>query len=87
MRSRKGGKNISRAEVLGQTATGIWLGVNKKEYFLPHRQYPWFKNKRLREVKTVKLLGRTHLYWPRLDVDLDLDIIKHPAKYPRLYQQ
>lgn len=86
MKLRKGGKNISQAEVLEQTATGIWLGVNRKEFFLPHKQYPWFGNKRLQDIKAVRLLGRTHLYWPRLDVDLDLDAIKNPEKYPLRYR-
>ena len=30
----------------------------------------------------MQLLHEEHLYWPKLDVDLDLDRILHPEKYP-----
>lgn len=30
----------------------------------------------------VKLLHRHHLYWPDLDVDLELEFLRHPVKYP-----
>jgi len=30
----------------------------------------------------VELSHGQHLYWPELDVDLDLDRIEHPENYP-----
>jgi len=33
-------------------------------------------------VSTVELQGKEHIYWPDLDVDLSLDIIMHPEKFP-----
>jgi hypothetical protein len=30
----------------------------------------------------VQRPGPTHLHWPELDVDLSLDTIEHPERYP-----
>jgi hypothetical protein len=56
--------------------------VREREYFLPFEDFPWFRTATLDQLFEVQLLHEAHLYWPRLDVDLDLDRIKHPDKYP-----
>lgn len=56
--------------------------VTEREYFLGFDDFPWFRNATVTQLFNVKLHHGEHLYWPDLDVDLDLDRISHPQKYP-----
>ena len=82
MKSAKRGKNISEVEVQGISKSGVWLYVNGAEYLLTYDEYPWFKNAKISEVMNVKLINGDHLEWPELDVDLEIDSLKNPEKYP-----
>lgn len=77
-----GRMNTSEIEILNISIHGIWLYVRGKEYFLPHQEYPWFQNARLSEIHNVQLLHGKHLYWPELDVDLSINSLENPEKYP-----
>ena len=65
---------------------GFWLCVEDKEYFLPYNDYPWFKEAKVKEILNVQLLHGHHLYWPELDVDLEIDSLENPQKYPLEYK-
>ncbi|MBI4678053.1 MAG: DUF2442 domain-containing protein [Elusimicrobia bacterium] len=84
MRSSVLGKNTSRAEVQDISRHGIWLYARGQEFLLPFKEYPWFKTAKVSAVYNVKLLHRSHLYWPDLDVDLDIESLEQPEKYPLL---
>ena len=44
------------------------------------------KGLRLPQVSAIgKIIGE-HFYWSALDVDLTLDMIDHPEKYPRKFR-
>ena len=76
------GVSTSYIEVTNISEHGFWLLISEKEYFLPFEKFPWFKNAIIANILNVKLLHQTHLYWPELDIDLDLDSIIHPENYP-----
>ncbi len=82
MISKKAGKSISKIEVLGISRNGIWIIVLEKEYFLPFSEFPWFEDANLSSVFNVELAGETHIYWPDLDVDLEIGSIENPKAYP-----
>ena len=82
MKSRVRGAGISAAEVQGITAQGIWIYVKGDEYFLNYQDYPWFKGATVGAIFNVALLHGDHLHWPDLDVDLELEALKSPEKYP-----
>jgi hypothetical protein len=86
MKSKVRGKNTSPVEVSNIDAHGFWLYVEDKEYFLPFEEYPWFKNAKVKEILNVQLLHGCHLYWPDLDVDLELACISNPNAYPLRYR-
>lgn len=77
----------SELEVLSASAHGIWLWARGHEYFLPYTEYPWFQVARVAEVYNVSLLRGGHLYWPDLDVDLELDALQHPEQYPLIFKK
>lgn len=81
MKSLRHGKNIL-VSVENITPFGIWIFVKEKEYFLSYKDYPYFKNQTLSSIQNVQLLHGYHLYWPELDVDLEIDNLENPQKYP-----
>ena len=81
MRSSKPGKSTS-ASVENITPFGIWLLVNGTEYYLSYEVYPYFKDQTLRAIQNMQLLHGFHLHWPDLDVDLEIDNLENPEKYP-----
>lgn len=81
MKSLRRGKGIS-ASVENITPFGIWLYVKEKEFFLNYKDYPYFKNQTLNSIQNVQLIHGYHLFWPDLDVDLEIDNLENPEKYP-----
>jgi len=82
MKSSTLGTNISAVEVTHVSSHGVWLMVRGHEYFLSYEDFPWFRDAKLGDILDVKLLHQTHLYWPKLDVDLSLKSIEDPGSYP-----
>lgn len=87
MKSSAPGKSTSSAEVQDITPHGVWLLANGREYFLPFDQYPWFRNAKVADVYNVCLLHGTHLHWPSLDIDLEVDALDRPEDYPLIYRK
>jgi uncharacterized protein DUF2442 len=83
VKSSKLGKHIS-AEVSNVSTNGFWLLIAEKERFLSFADFPWFREARIRELVNVELQSPNHLYWPDLDIDLAVDSIDHPERYPRV---
>lgn len=76
------GTPISGISVSQVTADGFFVLVQTKKYFLSFDEYPWFRDARTAEIMNVKLQNKNHLRWSDLDVDLDLDSLEHPERYP-----
>ena len=76
------GRYILEAEVTNISTHGLWVLVGDKEYFLPYEQFPWFKDKTINDITKVESFGEGHLYWENLDVDLSVEIIEHPERFP-----
>ena len=82
MKSENIGAGTSNVEVLNVSPHGFWLMVANREFFLGYDDFPWFHDATMSQLFNVELHHAEHLYWPELDVDLDLDRIEHPEKYP-----
>jgi Protein of unknown function (DUF2442) len=82
MLSKQHGVNTSGPEVTNLSPHGFWLLWNGQEYFLAFEHFPWFRDATIAAISHVELQGAEHLYWPELDVDLSLNIINNPDKYP-----
>jgi len=80
------GKNTSKVEVENISRHGIWLLVKGQEYFLPNKDFPWFKDAKLSDIYNVKLIHGEHLHWPNLDVDLEIESLRNRAQYPLVYK-
>jgi len=82
MKSGPRGTSTFEAEVLGITQHGLWLLLDDSEHFLAFECFPWFRDAPVRAVLHVERPQPHHLYWPDLDVDLHVESISHPEKYP-----
>ena len=85
MKSKPAGADTSPVEVLNISKHGFWLFAREREYFLPFEHFPWFKQASVSAILNVELLHTHHLHWPDLDVDLELDSLDTPEKYPLVY--
>ena len=75
---------LSEPEVTNISKYGFWLLLDESEYFLPFAQFPWFRAAPVAAILNVECLHAEHLYWPDLDVDLELNSIRSPEDYPLL---
>jgi hypothetical protein len=81
------GKSILKiVEITNISENGLWIILKEKEYFMPYSDFPWFKNAKIIDIFNVKLINEKHIYWPALDVDLDVDSIENLEKYPLIYK-
>jgi len=86
MRSAPPGPSTSPVEVTNVSPHGFWLFVGEREMFVPFKDFPWFREATVREITHVELPSPHHLYWPDLDIDLAVESIGHPEKYPLVSQ-
>jgi hypothetical protein len=56
--------------------------LDGRELFLPFEDFPWFKRASVEAILRVELPAPGHLCWPDLDVDLAIESIEHPERYP-----
>ncbi len=76
------GTNTSPVEVTNVSPHGFWLMLRDEEMFAPFEQFPWFKNAPVGKLFHVELPSDHHLYWPELDVDLAVESLTHPERFP-----
>ena len=76
------GTATSQAEVTNISRHGFWLLLDERELFLPFDEYPWFKRAPVEAILRLDRPQPDHLHWPDLDVDLSVDSIEHPERYP-----
>lgn len=76
------GKNTSEVEVTNITKHGLWLLSGDREMFLSYEDFPWFKEVPISKIFNVQEPTPGHFYWPDLDVDLGIQSIEHPDKFP-----
>lgn len=78
----KPGAAISAAEVTNVSPQGLWLLLDDREVFLAYDKFPWFKEAAIGKVVHVELPSPNHLYWPELDVDLEVESVLFPERFP-----
>ncbi len=82
MRSEALGTNTSVVEVTNISKHGFWILLKDKELFVPFREFPWFRDASVGAILNIELPHPGHLYWPDLDIDLAVESIEHPERFP-----
>lgn len=80
------GASTSAVEVTNISRHGLWVVLNDEELFLPFAEFPWFRKAAVEKILHVEWPSPDHLYWPELDVDLAVDSIRHPERFPLVSQ-
>ena len=75
-------KAFTSVELTNISRHGFWLLLGEREVFLSFKDFPWFRDAAIREISNVQRPHPHHLYWPDLDIDLAVDSIEHPERYP-----
>lgn len=73
---------VTLVEVSGISPHGLWLFLGDREAFLSFERFPWFRDAPVSGVLNVERPQPHHLYWPDLDIDLSVESIFHPERYP-----
>ena len=76
------GNSISDVEVTNVSRHGFWILIGGEELFLPFEMFPWFRVAPISKVTNVERPQPHHLYWPDLDIDLHIDSIRNPERFP-----
>ena len=84
MRSAQHGRNTSAVEVSNISPHGFWLLIGEQERFVSFKAFPWFREATISALTHVELPSAHHLYWPELDIDLAVESLDHPERYPLL---
>jgi len=82
MKSARPGKHISVVEVTNVSKHGFWLLIGDREVFVGFEHFPWFRDVPIGKLLNVELPQAHHLYWPELDVDLAVESIGYPERFP-----
>ena len=80
------GISTSPVEVTNISQHGFWLLLEDEELFLPFSEFPWFRDVAVGKILHVELPSSNHLYWPELDIDLAVESIRHPERFPLVSQ-
>ena len=82
MNSLAPGKNTSDVEVTNISAHGVWILIRDRELFMSYEDFPWFEDQTVKTIANVHEQPLGHFYWPDLDVDLTVEIIENPDRFP-----
>ena len=86
MKSAAPGRSTSQVEVTNVSIHGFWILIGEQELFAPFNEFPWFRDASIGEITRVELPSPHHLYWPDLDVDLAVESLIDPQRYPLVSQ-
>jgi hypothetical protein len=73
--------------VLMINSQGIMLSVQGNDFFVSYNRMPWLKDARISDVLNVRMSGRSAIEWEALGVDLEIDSLKHPERYPLIMKR
>ncbi|HKO97315.1 MAG TPA: DUF2442 domain-containing protein [Pyrinomonadaceae bacterium] len=76
MKLDAGGKTTLEVEVTQIDKHGIWLLLGEEESFLPFENFPQFREASVGAIHNVEILNEGHLYWPDLDIDVEVRSMK-----------
>ena len=82
MRSAALGKRTLAVEVTNVSPNGFWLLIDGREVFASFRDFPWFAQATIQQIADVQRPSQQHLHWPGLDVDLAVESLDHPERFP-----
>lgn len=84
MSSKTLGENISQVEISNISKHGLWFLNGEQELFMLFEDFPWFQDAPVKQILDVEELTSGHFYWSQLDIDLELESIEQPERFPNM---
>jgi hypothetical protein len=75
------GANVS-AEVKYVSREGLCVTVEGRDYFAAFKNFPYLADLTGAQVFRVEYCGNGHIRWEDADIDLNIEILSSPEKYP-----
>lgn len=82
MTSVQPGIDTSAVEITHISKHGVWMLLDDEELFMPFEDFPWFRHAEIGKILDVERPSPNHLYWPELDIDLAVESIRKPERFP-----
>ena len=79
---KNGGATTTDVEVASISRHGFWLYLGGRELFVDFREFPWFAEASITKILNVRWPSSDHLTWPDLDIDLSVESIENPERFP-----
>ena len=83
----KSNTNSTSVDVLMINDRGVMLSVQGQDYFLSYNRVPWMRDATINEVLDVQMNGKNAIEWPKLEIDLEVESLRHPERYPLLIKR
>ena len=83
----KSNTSSTSADVLMINDKGVMISVMGQDYFLSYNRVPWMRDATINEVLDVRMIGQNAIEWPKLEIDLEVDSLRHPERYPLLIKR
>jgi hypothetical protein len=77
---------LSAAEITGINALGFWILIEDREYFVPFADYPAFQSGTVAQIYRFDHHAPQQIYWPELDIDIDLNALAEPERFPLAFR-
>ena len=74
--------DATSAEVTDISPQGFWLRLGNRRLFVEFAEFPWFQDTSVSDLRKVEWPQPHRLYWPALDIDLAVESIEHPERFP-----
>jgi hypothetical protein len=63
------------------------ISVIGSDYFVSFNRLPWLKEAKLSDIMNVSMLGKNAITWSNLGIDLEVESLKFPEKYPLIIKR
>jgi hypothetical protein len=69
-------------EVTNVSGHCVWILIDDEEIALPYSEFSWLKEATIQQIFNVLRTTSDHLFWPDSDIDLSVESIRHPERFP-----
>ena len=63
-------------------AQGVMISVQGEDFFISYNRALWLCNATISNALNVKMSGKHAIEWPDLDIDFEIESLRHPERYP-----
>ncbi len=77
---------ISEYSVTNISDLGFWVLADDKEYFIPFKEYPGFKDASVKQIFSFRFIPPAQLRWESLDIDIELQALSQPESFPLVFR-